>query len=171
MNIRKFFDYFDARSQKGIKMRLWIAVSTTVCALLINYFYIKPEYDVLPPVVPISFTLEGEIADWGLRSLISDYAESRTLFFVVMFLAAWGIARTKGGCLPRKRLGLLIVDIANLVITTGVNMTLVYIKIANGDNSEKLYEHLEYIVMLIWISILLAEYWDDRKRIAQQTSN
>ena len=169
MKIKKFFNYFTARSMKGIKTRLWIAILTSVCALLINFFYIKPEYDILPPIVPLSFTMDGEITEWGHRSIISDYAEIRTIFFVIMLLIAWCIAKTKGGTLLRKRLGLLIVDTANLVITTGVNMTLVYIQIANGDGSEKLSEHIEHAVMLIWIAILIVEYWDDRKRITQST--
>lgn len=167
MNIKKISKYITARSLVGIRVRLWMAVLMSVGALLINFFYIKPEYDILPPIVPLSFTMEGEIAEWGRRSLLSDYAEMRTTMFVIMLLAAWCIARTKGGALSRKRLGLLVVDIANLMITTGVNMTLVYIQIANGDNSEKLSEHIEHAVMLFWAAILLLEYWDDRKRIAK----
>lgn len=159
--MRKIFELLTARTQAGITARLWMAVLMSVAALLVNFFYIRPEYDVLPPIVPISFDMFGEIEEWGAKHIVYDYAEIRAVFFVIMLVIGYVIGRTGDGSLLRKRMRLLVVDIANLIITTVVNMTLVYIQIANGDNSEKLSEHLEFAVMLFWLLILVVEYKKD----------
>lgn len=163
--MKKILYYLTARTQAGIRVRLWMAVLMSVTALLVNVFYIKEEFDRLPQVVPVLFDMYGEIVGWGHRSLISDYAEIRTIFFLVMLLTGWVIYKAKGCTLMGQRLGLLVVDIANLVITTVVGMSLVYIEIANGDTTEKLSEHWEYAVMLFWMLTLIVEYFADKKHI------
>lgn len=156
-----------ARDKTGIRVRLWMAVLMSVAALLVNIFYIDPAYDSLPSIVPITFTPEGDIATWGHRSIIDDYDDIRVAFFLVMSLIGWGICRYKKNSLLGKRIMLLVIDIANLVITTGVGMTLVYIEIANGVSDEKLSEEWEYSVMLFWLLILVIEYITDKKHLKE----
>lgn len=163
--MKKILMYLTARSRVGINCRLWLAVVVSTAALLVNIFYIKEEYDHLPAIVPHSFDMFGEVAEWGHRSLISDYAEVRIVFFLIMLLIGWILCKLRGGSLLGQRIRLLVVDIANLVITTGISMTLVYIEIAKGDTTQKLSEHWEYIVMLFWLLILVIEYITDRKYI------
>lgn len=163
--MKKILMYLTARSREGINCRLWLAVAVSIAALLVNVFYIKEEYDHLPAIVPHSFDMFGEVAEWGHRSLISDYAEVRIVFFIIMLLIGWALCRMRGGSLWGQRIRLLVVDIANLVITTGISMTLVYIEIAKGDTTQKLSEHWENTVMLFWLLILIIEYITDRKHL------
>lgn len=163
--MKKIIMYLTARSREGINCRLWIAVVMSVAALLVNIFYIKEEYDHLPAIVPHSFDMYGEIAEWGHRSLISDYAELRIVFFLMMLIIGWVLCRMRGGSLLGQRIRLLVVDIANLVITTGISVTLVYIEIAKGDTTQKLSEHWENSVMLFWLLILVIEYITDKKHL------
>lgn len=163
--MNKYMKYLMARSREGIKIRLWFAVGLAVISLLINLFYIKPEYDRLPQVVPVFFDMYGNIAEWGHRSMLNDFAEIRIIFFVIMLLVGWGCCKVKGGGLLGRRLQLLVVDIANLVIMTGVGMTLVYIEIAKGDETQTLSEHWEYTVMLFWLVIFIIEYVTDKPHL------
>lgn len=166
--MKKILEYLAARTPAGITARLWVAVLVTVAALLTNALYIAPQYDHLPAVVPLFFDIDGNVAEWGNRSEISHYAGIRTAFFVIMLLIAWAIYKAKGCTLAARRVGLLVVDIANLVITTGVSMTLVYIEIANGDTSQQLSEHWENAVMLFWLLLLVVEYITDKPHLQQQ---
>lgn len=161
----KLMQYLVARSQTGITARLWMAILMSVAALLVNVFYIDPAYDSLPSIVPIEFDVDGEIDVWGHKTMLDDYAEVRIVFFLIMLVVGWVISKAKGHTLMGQRKGLLVVDIANLVITTGISMTLVYIQIAHGDTSQKLSEYWEYAVMLFWILILIVEYITDKKHI------
>lgn len=165
--MRKILEYLTARTQTGITARLGMAVLMSVAALLVNVFYIRDEFDRLPQVVPFLFDADGEIIGWAKRSHISDFAELRIAFFVIMLIIAWVIYRAKGRTLMGQRIGLLVVDIANLVITTVVGMSLVYIEIANGDTTKKLSEHWEYAVMSFWILTLVIEYITDKKHIQE----
>lgn len=161
----KLMQYLVARSQTGITARLWMAVLMSVAALLVNVFYIDPAYDSLPAIVPIEFNADGEIDVWGHKTILDDYAEVRIVFFLSMLFIGWVISKAKGNTLMGQRMGLLVVDIANLIITTGISMTLVYIEIAHGDTTQKLSEYWEYSVMLFWILILIIEYATDKKHI------
>lgn len=89
----------------------------------------------------------------------------RVTFFLSMMLIGWLVYVAKGRTLKAGRAGVLIVDTANLVITTGVAMAAVYIEIAKGNSNEKLAEEWEYAVMLFWLLILVIEYITDRKHI------
>lgn len=165
--MKKVLEYLTARTQAGITARLWIAVLMSVAALLVNVFYISPEFDLLPQVVPLLFDVNGEIAEWGDRSLMSNFTVLRIVFFLIMLLIAWLIYKAKGCTLLGRRMGLLVVDIANLVITTVIGMSLVYLEIAHGDTTQKLSELWEYAVMLFWILILIVEYITDRKYVSK----
>lgn len=162
---KKLMSYLVARSQTGITARLWMAILMSAVALLVNVFYIDPAYDSLPTIVPIEFNADGDIAVWGHKTALDDYAGVRIVFFLSMLLIGWVISKAKGNTLMGQRMGLLVVDIANLVITTGISMTLVYIEIAHGDTSQKLSEHWEYAIMLFWILTLIIEYATDKKHI------
>lgn len=163
--MKKIIEYLTARNEIGIKLRLWMAMIMSVAALLVNVFYIAPEYDRLPQVVPLFFDMFGEIAEWGHKSMLNDYAEIRIVFFIIMVIIAWALCRKKGNNLLGKRIRLLVVDIANLVITTGISMTLVYIEIAHGTSTEKLSEHWEYTVMFIGLLFIIIEYVTDKKHL------
>lgn len=165
LRISHILTYMMARNEKGITARLWMAVLMSVAALLVNIFYIDPAFDHLPSIVPLYFTADGEIAEWGHRSLIDDYDDIRVAFFIIMSLIGCGICRAMGNTLLGKRVRLLVIDIANLIITTGISMTLVYIEIAHGDTTQKLSEHWEYAVMLFWLAILIYEYYTDKKHL------
>lgn len=164
----KIMEYITARSEAGISIRLWMAVLMAVVTLLVNVFYVAPEFDLLPQEVPLLFDMYGDVAEWGHKSNINDYAEIRLAFFVIMSLIACAICKFKGNTLIAKRQRLLIIDIANLVIMTAVGMSLVYIEIAHGDLSQKLSEHWEYLVMFFWIAVFLIEYITDKKHILKK---
>lgn len=168
--IKKIAYYMTARTQGGINSRLWIAVVTSVLALLYNVFYLQSEFDHLPTHVPLLFDLNGEIAEWGDKSALSGFTEARIGFFVIMVIIGWVICKVKGGTLKAQRIRLLVVDIANLVITTGVAMAAVYIEIAKGNLSEKLAEEWEYAVMCFWLLTLVIEYISDKKHIVKNDS-
>lgn len=157
--------FLTARTSKGISIRLWIAVTMAIAALLYNIIVISPELANLPVRIPVLFDIQGEVAQWGHRSQVYDYAVWRSVFFVVMCIAGWALCRAMGSTLHAKRLRLLIIDIANLVVTTVVAMTQVYIEIAKGDLSQKLSEHWEYAVMLFWLLVLVIEYATDRNKL------
>lgn len=163
--MKKILEYLTARTQAGINARLWMAIGMSAVALLVNFFYITPEFDRLPQEVPVLFDAEGNITLWGHKSLIDDFAEIRTICFLIMAFIGWAICRYMGNTLMGKRIRLLVIDIANLAVTTCVGMSLVYIEIAQGDHSQKLSEHWEYTVMLFWIVILIIEYITDRKHL------
>lgn len=162
---KKAAKYLMARCEEGIRIRLWMSVVMAVGALLVNVFYIKPEYDHLPKIVPLFFDMAGEIAQWGDKTLLYDYAEIRIAFFVIMVLIGWALCKSKNNSLLGKRQRLLVIDIANLVILTGVGMTLVYIEIAKGESSEKLSEEWEYLIMFVWLVVYIYEYISDKKLI------
>lgn len=163
--MKKILEYLTARTRAGINARLWMAVLMSVAALLVNVFYIAPQYDILPYTVPLFFDMYGNVAEWGNRSEINHFAEIRIGFFVVMLIVGWVIYKAKGCTLLARRAGLLAVDIANLIITTGISVTLVYIEIANGDNAQQLSEHWEYLVMSFWLLCLVVEYITDKRHI------
>lgn len=163
--MKKILTYLTARSEEGIKARLWMAVGMSAIALLLNFFYITPEFDRLPQEVPVLFDADGNITLWGHKSLIDDFAEIRTICFLIMAFIGWAICRYMGNTLMGKRIRLLVIDIANLAVTTCVGMSLVYIEIAQGDHSQKLSEEWEYAVMLFWIAILIIEYVTDKKHL------
>lgn len=163
--VETFLQCLTARTPKGINIRLWMAATMAVAALLYNIFVISPQLANLPVKIPVLFDIQGEVAQWGHRSQVYDYAMLRTVFFAVMCLAGWGLCRAMGRTLHAKRLRLLIIDIANLVVTTVVAMTQVYIEIAQGDLSQKLSEHWEYAVMSFWLLVLVIEYVTDRRKL------
>lgn len=169
--IKKLMEYMTARSQKGITVRLWMAVAMTVCALLFEAFYLRDEFDRLPAFVPLIFDIDGNVAEWGHKSVLSGYTDLRLGVFVVMALIGWVICWVKGGTLMAQRIRLLFVDIANLFVTTGVSMAYVYIQIAQGSLDEKLAEEVEYAVMGFWLLTLVIEYITDRKPIMQSLSD
>ena len=122
--MKKLFYYLTARSHAGIKVRLWMAMLMSVVALLFDFLYLQEEFDRLPAYVPLIFDIEGEIATWGDKSVLDCYNEIRLAFFLIMVLIGWLVYVRKGRTLMAERIGLLIVDIANLVVTTGVAMAL-----------------------------------------------
>lgn len=166
--LKKLVYYMTARTHAGIRVRLWMAVVMSVAALLFDFFYLQDEFDRLPEYVPLLFDLNGEIAEWGHKAMLDDLNETRLAFFLIMALIGWLVYVVKGRTLQAERIGLLIVDIANLVVTTGVAMAAVYIEIAKGDINQKLAEEWEYAVMIFWLLTLVFEFIVDRKHI--QTS-
>lgn len=165
---KKLVFYLTARTHAGIMARLYMAVAMSVAALLFEVFSLQDEFQRLPAYVPLLFNLEGEIAEWGHKSQLEGYTELRITFFLGMVLIGWLVYILKRRTLKAERLGLLIVDIANLVITTGVAMAAVYIEIAKGDISQKLAEEWEYGVMSFWMLTLVIEYIADRKHLATE---
>ena len=163
--MKKILTYLTARSEEGIRIRLWFAILMSVAALLFNVFFISPEFDRLPQEVPMLFDVNGDVAEWGHKSEIIDFAGHRALFFIVVSLIGWAVCRCMGNSLHGKRIRLLFVDIANLVVTTCVGMTMVYIEIAKGDLTQKLSEHWEYGIMFFWLVVLIVEYVTDKKHL------
>lgn len=163
--MKKIIRYLTARSREGINCRLWLAVVMPVVALSYEIFYLQDEFEQLPAYVPLLFNLNGEIAEWGHKSMLSGFTEMRVGFFLVMVLLGWLVYVAKGRTLMAERVRLLIVDIANLVITTGVAMAAVYIEIAKGNYNERLAEEWEYTIMCFWLLILVIEYITDRKHL------
>ena len=167
--MKKILSYLTARSEKGIKTRLWFAVLMSVAALLFNVLYISPQFEQLPQEVPLLFEVNGDVAEWGHQSMITDFAVHRAIFFIIMVFIGWAICRAMGNSLLGKRIRLLVIDIANMVVTTVVGITLVYMEIAKGDLTQKLSEHWEYAVMLFWIVIIIIEFVTDKKHLKQNT--
>ena len=163
--MKKLLYYLTARSHAGIKARLWMAVGMSVVALLFDFCFLQEEFDRLPAYVPLLFSVDGEIAEWGDKSMLDHFNEIRLAFFLIMVLIGWLVYLIKGRTLMAERIGLLIVDIANLVVTTGVAMAAVYMEIAKGDISQKLAEEWEYAVMCFWLLTLVMEYITDRKHL------
>lgn len=163
--MKKILTYLTARSREGINCRLWSAVAMSVVALLYEVFFLQEEFDHLPDYVPLLFNLNGEIAEWGHKSMLDGFTEMRVSFFLVMVIIGCLVYVVKGRTLKAERVRLLIIDMANLVITTGVAMAAVYIEIAKGNSNEKLAEEWEYTVMLFWLLILVIEYITDRKHL------
>ena len=163
--VKKIVYYFTANTQAGITFRLWMAVLVPVCALLFDVFYLQSQFDSLPAQVPLLFDVYGEVAQMGYKSALEGYTEARVAFFVIMVVIGVVICKVKGGTLMAQRIRLLVIDIANLVITTGVGMAAVYVEIAKGNVEEKLAEEWEYSVMIFWLLVLIYEYIIDRKHI------
>lgn len=161
--VRRLMEYLTGRSQAGITVRLAMAMGMSVCALLFNVLYLQQEFDRLPAYVPLLFDIEGNVAEWGRKSQLNDFTAMRITFFLVMVLVGWTVCRVKGGTLMAQRIRLLIIDIANLVITTGISMAYIYVKIAQGALDEKLAEEWEYAIMGFWLLTLVVEYITDRK--------
>ena len=168
--LKKLVYYMTARTHAGIRVRLWMAVVMSVAALLFDFLYLQAEFDRLPDYVPLLFDLNGEIAEWGNKAMLNGLNETRLAFFLIMALIGWLIYVVKGRTLQAERVGLLFVDIANLVITTGVAMAAVYIEIAKGDINQKLAEEWEYAVMCFWLLTLIIEYIADKKYIKKIAS-
>lgn len=163
--IKKMVYYFTANTQTGITVRLWMAVLVPVCALLYDVFYLQAEFESLPAQVPLLFDVYGEVAEMGDKSALEGFTETRVAFFLIMVVIGFVICKVKGGTLMAQRIRLLVIDVANLVITTGVAMAAVYIEIAKGNVEEKLAEEWEYAVMIFWLLILVYEFIIDRKHI------
>lgn len=163
--VKKIVYYFTADTQTGIAARLWMAVLTSVAALLFNVFYLQVEFEQLPENVPLLFDINGKIAETGHKSMLNGYTEVRLAFFLIMVFIGWVTCKVKGGTLMAKRIRLLVIDIANLVITTCITMAAVYIEIAKGNGDEKLSEEWEYAVMGFWLLTLIYEFIIDKHRI------
>lgn len=163
--VKKLVYYMTARTQTGIAVRLWMAIVMAVCALLFDFLYLQEEFDRLPSYVPVLFDLNGETAEWGDKDMLDWFNEIRLAFFLIMGFIGWVICWVKGGTLMAKRIRLLMVDIANLVVSTGVAMAAIYIEIAKGNGDEKLAEEWEYAVMFFWLVTLIIEYIADKKHI------
>ena len=163
--MKKILTYLTARSREGINCRLWLAVAMSVAALSYEVFFLQEEFDHLPAYVPLLFNLNGEIAEWGHKSMLNGFTEMRVSFFLVMVLIGCLVYVVKGRTLKAERVRLLIIDMANLVITTGVAMAAVYIEIAKGNHNEKLAEEWEYTIMLFWLLVLVIEYITDKKHL------
>lgn len=165
---KKLVYYMTARTHAGIMVRLCMAIVMSVAALLFEILYLQEEFQSLPDYVPLLFNLEGEIAEWGHKSMLEGFTEMRISFFLGMMVIAWLVYVLKRRTLKAERLGLLVVDIANLVITTAVAMAAVYVEIAKGDISQKLAEEWEYGVMCFWLLTLVIEYIADRKHLTTE---
>lgn len=165
--IKTLVYYMTARTQGGITARFWIAVVMSVCALLIDVFYLHVELELLPSQVPLTFDIYGDIAEWGDKSVLRGYTEARVSFFMILAFTGWVICKVKGGTLMAQRIRLFVVDVANLVITTGVAMAAVYIEIAKGNSNQKLAEEWEYAVMCFWLLTLVLEFILDKKHVKE----
>lgn len=163
--LKKLVHYMTARTHAGIMVRLCMAVGMSVVALLFDFFYLQDEFDRLPAYVPMLFNVDGDIAEWGDKAALDCFNEIRLAFFIVMLIIGWLVYVLKHRTLTAERIGLLIVDMANLVVTTGVAMAAVYMEIAKGNTNEKLAEEWEYSVMCFWLLTLVIEYIADRKYI------
>lgn len=163
--IKKIAYYVTAQTPGGITARLWMAVVMSVGALLVDVFYLQSELQKLPTQVPLIFDIYGEIAEWGDKSALEGYTELRVAVFVILSLIGCAICKMKGCTLMAQRIRLIWVDIANMIVTTGVAMAAVYIEIAKGDFNQKLAEEWEYAVMFFWILTLVIEYIYDKKHI------
>lgn len=166
--IKKIVYYMTARTRGGIAARFWMAVVMSVVALLFDVFFLQSEFDHLPAYVPVLFNIYGDVTGWGHKSMLEGFTEARVAFFMIMVVIGWVLYVIKGRTLMGKRIRLLVVDIANLVITTGVAMSVVYVEIAKGNNSEKLSEEWEYAVMCFWLLILVIEYIADKKHLVEE---
>ena len=163
--IKKIAHYCTANTQTGITFRLWLAVLIPVSALLFDVFYLQEEFKSLPAQVPLLFDVYGNVIKTGDKSAFEGFTEARVAFFLIMVVIGWVICKVKGGTLMAQRIRLLVVDIANLAITTGVGMATVYMEIAKGNTEEKLAEEWEYAVMIFWLLTLVFEFIVDRKHI------
>lgn len=163
--IKKILHYVTANTPTGITFRLWMAVLVPVAALLFDVFYLQEEFKSLPAQVPLFFDVYGNVAEMGNKSDLEGFTETRVAFFLIMLVIGFAICKLKGGTLMAKRIRLLVIDIANLVITTGVGMAAVYIEIAKGNVEEKLAEEWEYAVMIFWLLTLIYEFIVDRRHI------
>ena len=169
--IKKIAQYLTANTQTGIIFRLWLAVLIPVLALLFDVFYLQEEFKRLPAQVPLLFDVYGNVIKTGDKSAFEGFTEARVAFFLIMVVIGWVICKVKGGTLMAQRIRLLVVDIANLAITTGVGMATVYMEIAKGNTEEKLAEEWEYSVMIFWLLTLIFEFIVDRKHILSAKEN
>ena len=169
--IKKIAQYLTANTQTGITFRLWLAVLIPVSALLFDVFYLQEEFKSLPAQVPLLFDVYGNVIKTGDKSAFEGFTEARVAFFLIMVVIGWVICKVKGGTLMAQRIRLLVVDIANLAITTGVGMATVYMEIAKGNTEEKLAEEWEYSVMIFWLLTLIFEFIVDRKHILSAKEN
>ncbi len=166
--MRKIYYFIVANTQTGITFRLWMAMLMPIAALLFDVFYLQEEFKSLPAQVPLLFDVYGNVIETGDKSAFEGFTEARVAFFLIMVVIGFVICKVKGGTLMAQRIRLLVVDIANLAITTGVGMAAVYMEIAKGNTEEKLAEEWEYAVMIFWLLTLVFEFIVDRKHI--QTS-
>lgn len=151
------------RNMRGIRNRIILAVVVSLISIGIDTYLVFTNYDYLPSLIGTNYGWDYAASVVESKSVFWDYEVQRLVLLLIFVIVGWLIRRSDTTSLIRFRTFQMLAETANLIIMTGIGISIVMLYISLGDDSKKLSESLDCIVMLVWLGILLVEYIFDLK--------
>lgn len=159
--LAKFFDGLSGRNRKGMRNRLIIAVSLSVIAILVDSYLVYTNYEYLPSHIGTYYNWDYVATVTKPKSVFWNYELQRIAVLAVLVCAGWWIYVRNRASLIRFRIFALLAETANLIILTGVGISVIMLAISRGDTTSKVSDYVEIAVMYVWLVILLFEFFFD----------
>lgn len=151
------------RNMKGIRNRIILAVVVSLIGIGIDTYLVFTNYDYLPSLIGTNYGWDYAASVVESKSVFWDYEVQRLVLLLIFVIVGWLIRRSDTTSIIRFRTFQVLAETANLIIMTGIGISIVMLYISLGDDSKKLSESLDCIVMLVWLGILIVEYIFDLK--------
>ncbi|MCQ2059142.1 MAG: hypothetical protein MJY71_04835 [Bacteroidaceae bacterium] len=165
--LAKFFDGLSGRNRKGMRNRLIIAVSLSVIAILVDSYLVYTNYEYLPSHIGTYYNWDYVATVTKPKSVFWNYEMQRFVVLAVMVCAGWLTYSRDKASPVRFRVFTLLSEIANLIILTGVGISVIMLAISRGDSTKTVSDNVEFSVMYVWLTILLLEFFFDIRFLKQ----
>lgn len=150
--------YMDTKTARGMRNRYWIAIITTIVAILVDTVMVSYNYQYIPRLVPILSDWDCNVVQWGSKTVFWEYEIQRVALLVGSILIGWLLRRMKPQSAILRRTECLIVETAMLLITTGVGISIATLALVMGDKTQRISDYWETTIMTFWFLLLLVEY-------------
>lgn len=156
------------RNLKGIRNRTVFAVGITMIGIGIDTFFVFTHYDYLPSLIGTGYGWDYTASSVESKSVFWNYEVQRLVLLLIFAAVGWLIHRSDRTSITRFRTFQFLVETANLIILTGIGISVVMLYLSLGDEGKKLSETWDCVVMLVWFGILLVEYVFDLKFLRKE---
>lgn len=168
--LAKFFNALSGRLRKGMKLRFVIAVALAVTAILVDSYMVYTNYDYLPSYVGTYYNWDYVATVIKPKSVFWNYEMERIAILLIFVGIGLVVYSRNKASLIRFRSLTFLAETANLIIMTGVGVSIIMLAISTGDTSQQVSDNVEFIVMIVWFAILLVEYIFDIRFLKQNAT-
>lgn len=159
------------RKLKGMKTRYVLAIVLAILSILVDAYFLYTNYNYLPSQIGTIYDGTDIALVKEDKAVLWDYELQRIVILIVSVVVGLLVRAVNRASIVRRRISLLLVETASLIIMTGVGISMVLLALSLGDNSQKLSNFFEVAVGLLWLAILLVEFRSDLKFLKRNSDS
>ena len=156
--LSKIGNHLSGRKREGMWTRLILAIALALIAMLVDAYMIYTNYDYLPTQIGTTYDWDSVATLSEHKSVFWHYELYRFIGLVAFVAVGWIIYAINKSSLIRLRIFTFLTETVNLIILTCVGVSLIMLAISMGDDTQKVSDYWETVVLYIWFIILLVEF-------------